>query len=168
MKAKVFACTAAALAVCLVAACSKPSATTAENTAPAEGTQVLVAGGMNNEIFKADSGQRITLADGAVGTPVTDKDGNIRGISIARDNAGGIDVSCSCPAGCSEGDGTPGGPGCVVGIPTGGKDASCSGSCSSQTQSCMSCTFSFTQPASTDIRANWVKRKKDLAVSPNP
>lgn len=167
MKAKLFACMIAALAASLAAACSKPSATTPEDQAPAEGTQVLVVGGMNNEIFEADSGQHITLTEGTIGTPVTDKDGKVSGISIARDNAGGIDVSCSCPAGCSEGDGTPGGPGCVVGIPTSGKDASCSGSCSSQTQSCMACSFSFSQPASTDIRAEWVKRKQ-LAVNPNP
>jgi hypothetical protein len=168
MKAKLFACTfLAAFAAYMTAGCSKPSATSGEDTAPAEGTQVLVVGGMTNEIFEAGSGQHITLTEGTVGTPVTDKDGNVRGISIARDNAGGIDVSCACPAGCSEGDGTPGGPGCVVGIPTGGKDASCSGSCSSQTQSCMACSFSFPQPASTDIRAKWVKRKQ-LAVNPNP
>jgi hypothetical protein len=164
MKAKILVTLFAALAACITTACSKPSAT---DTEPAAGTQVFVVGGMKNEIFEARSGQSIALTDGTVATPITDAKGTVTGVSIARDNAGGIDVSCACPAGCSEGDGTPGGAGCVVGIPTGGKDASCGGSCSSPNQSCMACSFSFSQPGANDIRAKWVKRK-EIAVNPNP
>jgi len=167
MKAKSVAAMVVALAACLNTACSKPSATTTSDQAPAEGSQVFVVGGMKNEIFEADSGQRIKLTEGTTGSPITGKDGSVTGISIARANNSGIDVSCSCPAGCTEGDGTPGGAGCIVGIQPGGGDASCGGSCSAPNQSCMACSFSFTQPASTDFRAKWVKRK-DLAVSPNP
>jgi hypothetical protein len=154
--------TVAAFAACFTAGCAKP-----DDGTPAAGTQVLVVGGMKNQVFEAESGQRIMLTEGTVGTPVTDQGGTVKGISIARDNAGGIDVSCACPAGCSEGDGTPGGAGCIVGIQPGGKDASCGGSCSAPNQSCMACSFSFEQPGANDVRANWVRRT-DLVLSPNP
>ena len=157
----------AALALLFSTACSKHKDPAPVGDAPVAGTQVLVVGGMKNQIFEASSGQRIALTEGSVGTPVTNADGSVKGISIARDNAGGIDVSCLCPAGCSEGDGTPGGAGCIVGIPTGGNEASCGGSCSSDNQSCMSCSFSFPQPDATDVRAKWVKRT-DFVVSPSP
>ena|SRR5688572_6148306 len=157
----------AALAVFFVAGCSKDPDPASSGDSPAAGTEILVVGGMKNQIFEASSGQHISLTEGTVGAPVTDKDGNVTGISIARDNSGGIDVSCACPAGCSEGDGTPGGAGCIAGIQPGGTDASCGGSCSSPNQSCMSCSFSFAQPSPTDIRAKWVKRT-DHAVNPDP
>ena len=155
---------AASLAViATLAGCQKETAAPTVADPPA-GSRVEVVGGMENEIFTAQSGQHIALTEGTTANPVTNPDGVVTGVSIARDNSGGIDVSCDCPGGCTEGDGTPGGPGCVVGIPTGGHDASCSGSCSAPNKSCMGCSFSFPQPEAGSLHAKWVKRK-DLAAT---
>jgi hypothetical protein len=138
--------------------CQKETPTVTE---PPPGSKVEVVGGMENQIFAASSATLLKLTDGTTAQPVADANGRVRAVSLARANSGGITVDCACGAGC-----TPGGAaGCIVGIPTGGQEASCGGICEAPNMSCGSCRFWFTQPAAGTIQATWVQRKDAAATT---
>jgi hypothetical protein len=134
---------------------------------PAAGTRVMLVAGMKTPAFEAKSSQLFSVTPGTRLVPVPGKDGQVTTVTIARDNAGGIDAHCGCPDGCSEGTGEPGSTGCVVGLPTGSPDASCGGNCSTDNSSCSGCFWSFQQPDPSSPSAILAERL-DLVANPNP
>ena len=158
MKTAILAATLAAITA-FGMGCRKDTAPPAVADPP-PGSRVEVVSGMENQIFTAQSATLLKLTAGTTAQPVADADGMVRGVSIARDNAGGITVECGCGIGC-----TPGGAaGCIVGIPTGGTEASCGGTCQAPNMSCGGCTFWFPQPDAGSVHSTWVRRTDAAAT----
>jgi hypothetical protein len=161
---KALTATLAAIGMLAAVGCQKSSTQPPE---PPAGSKVNVVGGMKNQIFEASSARHIVLTKGTTSTPITDQDGTVRGVSVAKDNDTGLPVACECPGGCSPGDGS-GGPiviGCVT--VSGPNDVGCEGSCTAPNKSCMGCSFTYPQPEPGSPRAAWVKRT-DAVFSQNP
>ena len=148
----------------LLGACARNPAPTPP--APPPGTKVAVVTGMKNQLFEAASPQRIKMMLGTTSRPITDKDGHVRGVSIAKDNNEGVPLNCECPGGCSP----PSNPGDVIVIGcvavTDGHTAQCEGDCTAPNSSCFGCSFVFPQPPTDDPRAAWVVRSDQVLAQP--
>jgi hypothetical protein len=150
----------AVMLVLSVSACDKastPPAAPATDVSPVTATTAVRAG-MKNQLFAARTSREIRATDGTAFVLGPKGPGDRVTTLIAQRANDGITVNCGCSAGCSEGSGEPISIGCNIVMDSNNPtEATCGGECSSPNATCMSCSFAFQTPPSSDPRADWVR-----------